>query len=221
MSLENRLVKNPELKAAYSDTIRTDKDSGYIRTLEPTELLETRNETQWCLPHHPVINPNKPGKVIRVCNAASEFEGHSLNKKLFIGPDLLQNLVGIILRFREKPFGMSADIEAMFLQVQVPPEDAKCFRFVWRENQSDNLSTYEYTRHIFGAKDSPTCANFALQRTVTDNEEEFPVASRIVKRNFYMDDFLYFAENIQEAESLKQNLISLLQKGGFKLFKWQ
>ena len=221
MSLENRLAKNPELKDAYSDTIKTDKDSGYIRILEPTELQETRNEPHWHLPHHPVINPNKPGKVRRVCNAASEFEGHSLNKSLFIGPNLLQNLVGIIFRFREKLFGMSADIEAMFLQVQVPPEDAKCLRFVWRENQLDEISTYEYTRHIFGAKDPPTCANYALQRTATDNEEEFPVASRIVKRNFYMDDFLYSAENIQEAESVKQNPISLLREGGFKLSKWQ
>ena len=127
-------------------------------------------------PHRPVINPNKPGKVRRVGNAASEFEGHSLNKSLFIGPDLLQILVGIIFRFWEKSFGMSRDIEAMFLQVQVPPEDAKCRRFVWRENQSDDISTYEYTRHIFGAKDSPTCANYALQRTAMDNEEEFPVA---------------------------------------------
>ena len=162
LSIDNRLAKNTELIAAYSDTIRTDKNSGYIRTLEPIELLETRNETQWYLLHHPVINPNKPSKVRRVCNAASEFEGHSLNKSVFIGPDLLQNLVGIKFRFREKPFGMSADIEAMFLQVQVPPEDAKCLRFVWRENQSDDLSTYEYTRHIFGAKDSPTCASYAL-----------------------------------------------------------
>ena len=228
MSLENQLAKNPELKDAYSDTIKTDKDSGYIRIIKPTELQETKNEPQWYLPHHPVINPNKHGKVRRVCNAASEFEGYSLNKSLFIEqksqsihPDLLQNLVGIIFRFREKPFGMSADIEAMFSQVQVPTEDAKCLRFIWRENQSDDISTYEYTRHIFGSKDSPTCANYALQRTAIDNEEEFPVAFGIVKRNFYMDDFLYSAENIQETESVKQNLISLLQKGGFKLSKWQ
>ena len=221
LSLENRLAKNPEIKDAYSDTIKTDKDSGYIWILEPTELQETKNEPQWYLPHHPVINPNKPGKVRCVCIAASEFEGHSLNKSLFIGPDLLQNSVGIIFRFREKPFGMSADIEAMFLQVQVPPEDAKCLRFIWRENQSDDISTYEYTRYIFGAKDSPTCVNYALQRTATDNEEAFPVASRIVKRYFYMYDFSYSAENIQEAESVNQNLISLLQKGGFKFSRWQ
>ena len=46
LSLENRLAKNPELKDAYSDTIKTDKDSGYIRILEPFELQETRNYPQ-------------------------------------------------------------------------------------------------------------------------------------------------------------------------------
>ena len=115
---------------------------------------------------------------------------------------------------------MSADIEAMFLQVQVQPEDAKCLRLVSRESQSDNISTYEYTRHIFGGKDSPTCANCALQCTTTGNEEELAVASRSVKRNFCMDEFLYSDKNIQEAESLERK-VSLLQKGGFKLSKWQ
>ena len=46
VSLENRLSQNPELKDVYSDTIKTDKDSGYIRILEPTELQDTRNEPQ-------------------------------------------------------------------------------------------------------------------------------------------------------------------------------
>ena len=188
LSLETRLSKNAELKTAYSDTIKSDEDYGYIRKLCRIGICETRNDPQWYVPHHPVINPNKPGKVRRVCNAASEFEGFSLNKNLLVGPDLLQNLIGIICRFREQPFLKSADIEAMFLQVKVPAADSKCLRYIWRESQSDHLSTCEYTRHFFGAKDSPTCANYALQRTATDNEDKFPDVSKIVKRNFYMDD---------------------------------
>ena len=116
---------------------------------------------------------------------------------------------------------MSADIEAMFLQVNVPLADAKCLRFIWREHQSDDLSTYEYTRHIIGSKDSATCANYALQRTATDNEDKFPDVPKIFKRNFYMDDYLYSAESIQKAETPKQNLITLLKRGGFNLSKWQ
>ena len=63
--------------------------------------------------------------------------------------------------------------------------------------------------------------NLLLERTTTDNEKEFPDASRIVKRNFYMNDFLYSAKSNQEAVFLERNLISLLQKGGFKLSKCQ
>ena len=53
------------------------------------------------LPHHPVTNENKPGKVRRVSNASSVFLGQSLNSNFVTGPDLLINLTGIILRFRE------------------------------------------------------------------------------------------------------------------------
>ena len=121
LSLKTRLSKNAKLKTVYSDTIRTDEESDYIRKLDPIEICDTRNDPQWF--------PNKPGKVRRVCVVVSEFEGFSLNKNLFVGLDLLQNIICIIYRLREKPFGMSADIEAMFLQVKVPVADAKGLRF--------------------------------------------------------------------------------------------
>ena len=117
------------MKTAYSVTIETDEESGYIRKLDAIEIFETRNDPQWYVPHHPKINPNKHGKVRRVCNAASEFEGFSLNKTLLVGPYFFQNLIGIICRFRREPFRMSADIEAMFLQVKLPVADAKYLFF--------------------------------------------------------------------------------------------
>ena len=116
---------------------------------------------------------------------------------------------------------MSADFEAMFLQVKAPLADAKCLRFIWREKLSDDLSTYEYIRHIFGANDSPTCASYASQRTAKDNEDKCPDVSKMGERNLHMDDLIYSAESIQEAETLMQNLITLLRRGGFNLSQWQ
>ena len=129
--------------------------------------------------------------------------------------------MGIIWQFRQKSFGTSANIEAMFLQMEVPVADAKCLRFVWRETQSDDMSTNEKTRHIFGAKDSPTFANYALQRTATDIEDKLHDVSKIIKRNFYMDDFLYSDKSTQKAEILKQNLITFSKRGGLSLSKGQ
>ena len=126
---------------------------------------------EWHLPHRPVLNPNKPGKVRRGCNAAAKYKDICLNDKLLVGPDLLHGLIGKIFRFQEGPIALTADIESMFLQVQVPERDKSCLRFLWRPTMNELVQIYEYQRHVFGAKSSPTCANYALKRVAIDNEE--------------------------------------------------
>ena len=79
-------------------------------------MQQPEPEKIWYLPHDPVVNPNKPGKVRRVANAAAKFRGQSLNSNLITGPDLLNNLVGILLRFRENPVAILSDIEGMFMR---------------------------------------------------------------------------------------------------------
>ena len=133
-----------------------------------------------------------------MCNAASKYQNVCLNDALLAGPDLLQSLVATIMRFRENPIAITADIESMFLQVQVPPEERGCLRFLWRESTDENVGVYEYQRHVFGARSSPTCANYALQRVGEDNKDTHPVAANAIKRNFYMDDFIKSVNTVQE-----------------------
>ena len=112
------------------------------------------------------------------------------------------------------------DIEGMFLQVGVLPIDQLSLRFLWREDPTTDVVTYQYTRHIFGARDSPTCANFALQKTARDNQVLFPDAASAVMQKFYMDDYLDSFPEPEEALKLNKDLIELLKLGGFKLTKF-
>ena len=66
-----------------------------------------------------------------VCNAASKYKEVCLNDKLLAGPDLLHGLIRTVFRFHEGPIALTADIESMFLQVQVPEQDKSCLRFLW------------------------------------------------------------------------------------------
>ena len=75
LSMEKRLGKDPELKAAYKATNEKDLENHFVRKLEQEEVERTENDMQWYLPHHPVEHPHKPGKVRRVCIAASNING--------------------------------------------------------------------------------------------------------------------------------------------------
>ena len=79
---------------------------------------------------------------------------------------------------------------------------------------------YQYSRHIFGAKDSPTCANFALQKTAKNNPRKYPDAAQAVLDKFYMDDYLDSLETPHEALCRAKNLVELLKLGGFNLTKF-
>ena len=188
-SLEKRLAKDPHLRDQYSKTIEDDLSKGHVIQVPPHNFPK-RSIREWYRPHHPVVNPNKPGKVRRVLNGASKFHGTSLTKSLLVGPELLQNLVSVLLRFRQHHFAVSTDIEGMFLQVGVLPEDQPSLRFLWWEDPTAYVVVHQYTRHIFGARDSPTCANYALQRTAMDNQAMFHDAASAVLETFYLPRLL-------------------------------
>ena len=144
-SLGQCLQKDETVRKRYQETIDTDVNAGYVRKVDQAELNETKDKLQWYLPHHPVINPHKPDKVRRVCNAAANYQGVALNDKLISEPNLLQILIGIIFCFRELQIALSADIEAMFLQEAVPNDDSQCLQFLWREDPEQTLNARPLT----------------------------------------------------------------------------
>ena len=95
--MKHRLSRQPDLHAMYQDTIDKDLEKGFIRKLESHEI-PTRG---WILPEHGVYSHVK-AKLRRVSDAAAKFKGTCLNDMLLTGPDLLANLVGVILRFRQE-----------------------------------------------------------------------------------------------------------------------
>ena len=133
ISLRKRLQKDPIFNQKYNQTLQTNLDKNFVK---PVEMQEPPPQSIWYLPHHPVTNPNKLEKEKRVENAASKFCGESLHSNLLTGPDLLNNLGGVLLRFREHPVAVLSDIEGMFMQIAVRQKDQSALRFLWTINNS-------------------------------------------------------------------------------------
>ena len=74
---------------------------------------------------------------------------------------LTNRLLGVLLKFRQDPVALVADIEGMFNQVKVLPDVYDALRFLrWEDSNLEQPSEFQMTSHIFGPTDSPSCANF-------------------------------------------------------------
>ena len=205
-ALQPRLEKDTNLRERYEETIKKDLDKNSITTADASW-----RHSVWCLPHHPVINKQKPDKIRRVTNAASKYNGYSLNDALLTGPDLLCKLHGLLLRFRQYSMAITADIEAMFMQIVIQPQDQDYLRFLW--TQKGNEKIFKYNRLIFGATCSPSCAIFVLQKCANDHKQEHPEAYTSIMRQFYMDDFMQTYPFEEEAHRKADDIKTVLHRG--------
>ena len=192
---------------------------GYTRK---STVTPTPGKT-WYLPHHGVYHRNKPGKIRVVLDLSAEYKGTCLNKELLPGPDLTNQIIGLLLRFREEHVGVMGDIEAMFHQVKVPDTQCSFLKFLWWEDSdtSTEIIAYEMTAHVFGGSKSLSCSNFALRKTTMDNEELYGKdIATILERNFYADDMLKSFPTAKEAITVIRQVKYLRSNGGFNLTKF-
>lgn len=89
------MTKDPELLRVMDGKNTEYLEKGYIRKL-PSEELRVNHNRVWYLPVFPVTNPNKPGKVRIVWDAAASAHGVSLNSTFLTGPDQLTSLPAVI-----------------------------------------------------------------------------------------------------------------------------
>ena len=64
----------------------------------------------WYLPLFGVHHPKKPNQIRGVFDSSAVYEGTSLNSVLMSGPDLTNNLVGILTRFRKDAIGVTGTL---------------------------------------------------------------------------------------------------------------
>ena len=156
-----------------------------------------------------------------VFNSSSSFQGHRLNDYWMKGPDLLNSLFGVILRFRENEVAVTGDISKMYHRVLIPEQDQQVHRYLWR-NMETNREPDVYVKTVltFGDKPAPAMAQIALRKTADQAKSSYPEAAQVLKNNTYMDDICDSVHSVQQAKRLTTELDEVLLKGGFQVKGW-
>ncbi|XP_062713979.1 uncharacterized protein LOC134290792 [Aedes albopictus] len=217
--VENRLSRNPELGHQYKDFMREYEELGHMQLVHDHE---TPPSPCYHLPHHAVIREDSSTTKVRVVFDAScrTSEGSSLNDALMVGPIVQEDLRSIIMRSRTHAVMLIADIKQMFRQILVDERDTPLQRIVWRKSPDDPMGTYELRTVTYGTASAPFLATRVLHQLAEDEQERFPRAAEVLRKDFYVDDLFSGAKTVEETIELRKELDSLLSAGGFELRKW-
>lgn len=146
-ALERKLHLDQELLVRYSEFLKEYEHLGHMTQVNVNEVTEG-----FYLPHHAVVKESNETTKVRVVFDASAktSTGISLNDTLLNGPILQDTLYKLLLRFRSYSYVLTADIEKMFRQIRVHPDDRIFQRILWRDSRDQPVKTYQLNTVTYG-----------------------------------------------------------------------
>ncbi|XP_060811419.1 uncharacterized protein LOC132904723 [Bombus pascuorum] len=216
-SLGRRFQRDKQFEADYRVVINEYLDLGHMTKIATNHSTDEG----YFLPHHDVIKESSQTTRLRVVfdGSAPPTTGVSLNDRLHTGPKQQEDLFDILLRFRSHQYVLTGDVEKMYRQFLVRPEDRKFQQILWR-NDKGEVDTYQLNTVTFGLSAAPYLAIRCLRQLADDEGHRYPQAAKILQRDFYVDDVLTGSDTRNEALSLRTDLTELLKLAGLTIRKW-
>ena len=133
------------------------------------------------------------------------------------GPDLSNDLFGVVLQFRKRACALMGDLSKMYHGVLIPEvPDQHVHHYLWRNMETERPSDV-YVKMVltFEDKPAPAMAQIALRKTAQEGEELHPKAAKVLKEDMYMDDICHSEDTVQETRKIAEDLDKTLKNGGF------
>lgn len=214
LSLERKLERLPEYKRLYCDFMREYEDMGHMTR------VNKYGAPNYFLPHHGVYRSTSSTTKLRVVysGSATTTTNKSLNDIQLPGPALQNDIFSILLRFRQYKYVACADVEKMFRQVLIQPDQRSLQMIVWREKPTDPLHVYELNTVSYGTANAPYLSMRCIRQLASECGDD--VIARVINQDIFVDDLITGDDNFQTLLDICQKTYNVLQSGCFPLRKW-
>jgi hypothetical protein len=189
--------------------------------------LSDEEMAQWCGPvfyisHLAVVNAKSTTTPVRIVfNSSQKYKGVSLNSYLAKGPDAyLNNLLGILLRWREERVVLISDIKKMYNSIYITETEQHCHRFLWRDLEARDPDTYVMLRVNMGDRPAAAISTEAIYKTADLFSSEFPRVAELLQKSTYVDDIIHSIPTLEEARQLQKDTDEVLRRAGFVTKGW-
>jgi hypothetical protein len=133
----------------------------------------------------------------------------------------LNDLTGILIRFRMNKYAIATDIEKAFLNITLDENNRDVTRFLWLSdpsNPNSESTTYRYRAVLFGATSSPfTLCVTILKHLELKNDKQ---ASEYLCQDLYIDNVISIFQQEEQLLQFYSESRELMSSAGFNLRSW-
>lgn len=218
LQLERRFSKDEKLRDDYVKVMKEYIALGQMVSVDN----EPNCQKLYYIPHHAVVKPDRLTTKTRVVFDASAktSTGYSLNECIYTGAKQQRDLWETMIKWRTHKIVFKADIEKMYRMIKLDKEDQRYHTVLWRDNPLKPVQEFQLTTATFGTAAAPFMATRTLIQLAEDVGDKFPLASEIMKEDFNVDDLISGCGTLEDAPTIKEQIIAALKEGGFSLRKW-
>ena len=215
---EKRIMKSPETCVQYREQFQDLVRRNVFEELTETDIADYKGPVSY-VSHHEVYKEDSTSTPVRiVINSSLKYKGRSLNDILMKGPNTLNDLFGVQLRFRSYQYALACDISKMYTMIKTTDLERHLRRVLFRDaDPTQPVKTYGTNVVMFGDRPAAAIATVAIRKTATIYKEINEEAAEKIIRDSYVDDITTGTDDVESRESLKQGIEKILEQGGFKL----
>ena len=218
---EKRLEKEPAWKEAYKREMHNMLDRGAAVLLSQAEIDKWKGPVWW-INHLVAPNPHSTSTPVRIVwNSSQDFEGVSMNSILLKGPDVLNPIRAVLLRFREGEHAAIGDISKMYNSVWLEELEVHLHRFLWRDSPAEEIRDYAVVRVNMGDRPAGCISQVAMRETAGLPQFSHLVDEKsVIIDNAYVDDVFASNKDPERLSEILEGVTTILAAGGFHLKPW-
>ena len=213
---ENRFLKNNDKTAAkkFNEIFQDLIDRGVLVEITEEELKLWTGAVFYVSAHEVLKEDSSSTPIRLVFNSSLKYKGRSLNDILMKGPNTLNDLYGVLLRFRIHRYALVADIKKMYHTIRTTEVEKHLRRLVFRFlDPTQKPKVYGPTRVMFGDRPAAAITSVCIQETAETYKHIDEKAAEMIIRDMYVDDLASGADTPEEIEQRKKGIIEIFSKG--------
>ena len=219
-STERKLSKKPDWRRTYEEQLRALVEKQFAREISHKDIEDWKKMggKTYYIAHQMVVNPMNKTTPVRCCfNSSQIYKGYSLNASWELGPDLVNSLYAVLLRFRKDLIAAQGDITKMYYMVRITEKETWMQIFMWKFEGEEEIRYFKMERLVMGNKPSASLSGVALSETalLEDFAKRYPAALKALTTDAYVDNVFLTAPTHEVLRSKIKEIELVASRGGF------